>query len=351
MNYYVVATLFVSIVLSFFLYRFFLEKSKKYTLKKANNSGERWASQAKPVSGGIAFFTIFILSAIANVLFFDKEYIIDAKSIGVAIVISISFFMGLADDILNTTPYFKLFVQILSAIILINFGIYIEISPYNYINYIATALWVIAIMNSINMLDNMDSITTLVSLSILFGVIANMILSEVSLGGSFVLITIVSIGALLSFLIYNWSPSKMYMGDSGSQYLGSLLAVLGIVYFWNINTDPTFGYNTKQLMIVILAFLVPIVDTTTVTINRLLKKQSPFVGGRDHTTHFLSYLGFSDRKVAIILFIISLISVGLSVYITNFVDDWNIIHIICFGSFALIVFLALYINTKITKSK
>jgi UDP-GlcNAc:undecaprenyl-phosphate GlcNAc-1-phosphate transferase len=98
-----------------------------------------------------------------------------------------------------------------------------------------------------------------------------------------------------------------------------------------------------------LAFLIPITDTTTVTINRLLKRKSPFVGGKDHTTHHLSYAGLSDRKVVILLSVISLFSVSFSVLILNFIKNLTFVQTVLFVSFVIIVFIALYTITKITK--
>jgi UDP-GlcNAc:undecaprenyl-phosphate GlcNAc-1-phosphate transferase len=203
------------------------------------------------------------------------------------------------------------------------------------------------------MLDNMDSITNLTSLSIISGaLIYSLMFNPIEYNLlQFVMIAIV--GAMLSFLIYNWNPSKMYMGDSGSQFLGTFLAFIGIVVFWNAVpiSEFSYGYNTKQIAIVALAFVVPITDTTTVTINRLLKKKSPFVGGRDHTTHHLSYLGLSDRWIATVLFTLSIIGNFLSYRVILLSTDWNNSIFGLFIIYPIFVFLILYANTKISKPK
>lgn len=336
-------------LIGYILNNFFLKKSIKYALKKANEGGVRWASQTKPVSGGITFYSIFILTVIAAMFIGDTSLLITGQNIAIMLVLTISFFMGLADDMISTSPYFKFIVQIVGALLLINSGIYIQISPNEYLNYALTIFWVVGIMNSINMLDNMDAITGCVTVSILIGVVVNILLLNSVDHSFYLLVTIGTLGALFSYLIFNWPPSKMYMGDNGSQFLGALLAVLGIVFFWNGDVSTDYGYNTKQFLTVLLAFLIPITDTTTVTINRLLRKQSPFVGGRDHTTHHLSYLGLSNKYVALTLFAISIISVLLSVYLINFVEGFDKLYTYLFGGFALVVFLSLYLNTKITK--
>ncbi|MBN2682377.1 MAG: undecaprenyl/decaprenyl-phosphate alpha-N-acetylglucosaminyl 1-phosphate transferase [Bacteroidales bacterium] len=339
------------VIFSFFLHKFFLNKSKKHTLKKANISGIRWGSQSKPVSGGITIYVFFIVGLLFHLFYTEDNPNFENPLVGIAIVVTLSFLMGLSDDIINTSPYFKFFVQILSGIILIRFGIYISIFPYEYFNYLITILWVVGIMNSINMLDNMDAVTTIVSISIFLGLLVNYFLFFSNLDSGIAFILIGTLAAMISFLYFNWSPSKMYMGDNGSQVLGSLLAAISILLVWNNTQSHCVCAIPKQILMVILIFLVPMVDTTTVTINRLLKGKSPFIGGKDHTTHHLVYRGFSEKNVAIFLFIISLISVFLSVYILNFVKKPGITIQILLWVFISVVFLALYINTKVTKQK
>jgi len=342
---------FAALILSYSVHYYFLQKSKKYSLKKANNTAIRWGSQSKPVYGGFTFYVIFLLTAIFCVLFLDNTVFINSKTIAFSFVVTLSFIMGLADDIINTSPYLKLFVQALCAAILINFGIYIDISSILWINYVITVFWIIGIMNSINMLDNMDAITTLVSSSIVIGIIFNFIFINNIDYSFFIITSIGTLAALLSFIVFNWSPAKMYMGDNGSQFLGSFLATLGIIFFWNKSENATDFNISKQLVIVGLAFLIPIIDTTTVTINRLMKGKSPFVGGRDHTTHHLSYLGLSEKQIALTYLFLSLISVFLSVYIINFVAVWSNKFLFLFGGYCLLIFTLLYANTKYSKPK
>lgn len=349
---FLIIAFFIALTAGLLLNRFFLNRPINFLVKKANNSAIRWSSQSKPIFGGITFYSIFTVGFIAYILIIDQDIISNPKTIALFLAVTISFIMGLADDIINTPPSFKFIVQLLCAIIFIAFDIYIVISPYNILNYTITILWVIGIMNSINMLDNMDSITNLISLSIISGAIFPMLFLDNQ--SHFIIYILVFITAgMISFLFYNWNPSKMYMGDNGSQFLGSILAFVGIVYFWNAIPlqEMSFGYNSKQFIIVLLAFIVPISDTTTVTINRLLRGQSPFVGGRDHTTHHLSYAGLSDRGVAILLFSINSICVAISIYIIHNTDNWNSTLFWSLLSFAFIIFVGLFSLTKITKAK
>ena len=253
--------------------------------------------------------------------------------------------MGLADDAYNTRPFLKLLTQILCGIILIYSGTYIAIFEYTSLNYLLTILWVVGLMNSINMLDNMDGITSVVSLIIAFTIFFIMLLNN-NLNDIETTITIGLLAALFGFLYFNWPPSKMYMGDTGSQYLGILLAALSINYLWNPVTTHEYSIS-RQMLIPLLSFIIPIVDTTTVVIKRVGKGNSPFIGGKDHTTHHLSYLGLSEKKVASIVALISTISSMIVVYVITQISFWTHLYTFIFLAYFLIVFVVLFrIATK-----
>ncbi len=346
---------------SFFILIFFFSiVFNKILLKFASNLGIRndsdiirWATTTKPSLGGITFFFAFLFSTSVYSIFFGYENVI-LKSTGIIAACSLGFLMGLADDAYNTKPWIKFAVQLLCALVLIATGTYIELFPPNYqiFNYSLTIFWIVGIMNSINMLDNMDGITSTVSVFIIIGIITVMLSnSNADISDINLLISLGILATLLGFLYYNWTPAKMYMGDSGSQFLGIFLGSLAIVYFWNFKNIEGTVCQTKQIVITLLAFIIPISDTATVTINRLAKGSSPFVGGKDHTTHHLSYLGLSDRNIAILYGGICLISIILIYIIINFVNEWSLLYSFLFGLYFLLIFGALFINTKISKPK
>ena len=155
-------------------------------------------------------------------------------------------------------------------------------------------------MNSINMLDNMDGITSITSMFII--ITALFYLSIHSEYDSFDYISLLGVlASLIAFLFYNWHPSKMFMGDSGSQFIGLFIAAIGIKYIWNSSSYGSLEIiPSKQIITVLLAFILPIIDTTCVVINRIARKQSPFVGGKDHTTHHLSYFGFNYSQIGFV---------------------------------------------------
>ena len=329
-----------AILFSFLINGLFLKFSRTLGVKNQEENLVRWSSTTKPAVGGISFYILFLFSiACYSILFDTSTYINDiVRFLGIMAACSLGFVVGLADDAYNTKPFLKFFAQFSSAIILIATGTSINISGITAVDYSLTVLWVVGLMNSINMLDNMDAITTSVSISVILAVLYMLVVRDETM--SIYFITLIGVLAgLLGFLYYNWNPSKMYMGDTGSQFLGVFLASIGILYLWNGHAEPDFRIQTKQFIVALLVFIVPIIDTTTVTINRLLEGKSPFVGGRDHTTHHLSYLGLTDKQVALSFMGLSFLSVLFLVIIDKLIGDgWDYIH---FGLF-LIYFLALF---------
>jgi UDP-GlcNAc:undecaprenyl-phosphate GlcNAc-1-phosphate transferase len=206
---------------------------------------------------------------------------------------------------------------------MIAFGIYIQLFEYAILNYLVTVFWVVGIMNSINMLDNMDGITGSVTLGILLTALGVMDYFSVG-GGALFYITLCLVGALGGFLVLNWHPSKLFMGDTGSQFLGVVLAFFGIVCFWNLPVATTGELIfTRQLLLPVLAFLVPIMDTTFVSIARMRRGQSPFVGGKDHITHHLSYVGLPDGTVALIVASVTLVSGAVMFASAVVLETWT----------------------------
>ena len=136
------------------------------------------------------------------------------------------------------------------------------------------------------------------------------------------------------------------MGDTGSQFLGVFVAAVGIKYLWNAEAPTGDFISARNLLLPLIVFILPVIDTTTVVINRLVKKQSPFVGGKDHTTHSLAYLGFSDKQVALIFWAISLISLIIVVISEKFLLTWNHAYTIIFSGYFFLMFIIFFITTR-----
>lgn len=342
----------ITAVFSILLNGLFLKFSKSLGIRHVNDTILRWSPESKPSLGGISFYVIFLLSITSYSLFFGNSAILGNNDfLGMVASCTIAFLMGLADDAYNTKPLLKFLAQVLCALILILSGISIHVFSMSWANYVLTILWVVGMMNSINMLDNMDSITTTVSITVIIAALLIISLNHNFSTNVHVLLLFGIMGALVGFLYYNWHPSKLFMGDTGSQFLGIFLASIGVLYFWNSEDSSGNLVQSKQFFVTILTFIIPICDTTIVVINRLLRGQSPFVGGKDHTTHHLSYLGLGDKQVSIIFAALSFISMLCTVFITYYITNWGYIHIAIFGSYFLLIFGLLFYITKTTKPK
>ncbi|MBL7892844.1 MAG: undecaprenyl/decaprenyl-phosphate alpha-N-acetylglucosaminyl 1-phosphate transferase [Bacteroidia bacterium] len=339
-------------VFSVLLNGLLLKFSKTLGIRNEKDTIVRWNTQAKPSVGGISFYVAFLLSISGFSFFYGNVSIIgNQQFLGMLASCTVAFLMGLADDAYNTKPLLKFLAQVLCAVILILAGIVIHIFPYNWANYLFTIFWVVGMMNSINMLDNMDAITATVSVTIIIAALLIIAMNHNFSTNIHVLLLFGIMGALIGFLYYNWYPSKLFMGDTGSQFLGVFLAGIGILYFWNSADSTGHLVQSKQFFVSILSFIIPICDTTTVVINRLMRKQSPFIGGKDHTTHHLSYLGLSDSQVSLVFAGLSFISMLCTVFIIYYIADWGYIHIVIFGTYFLFIFGLLFYISKISKPK
>lgn len=338
-------------VFSLLMNGLFLKFASTLGIRNKDETVIRWSSQAKPALGGISFFITFLLSVAAYSIFFEhSQALLNTQLLGVLGACAIAFLMGLADDAYNTRPLLKFSVQLACGLILVATGTYIEIFESNALNIALTIFWVVAMMNSINMLDNMDAITTVVSITVILAALLLLYLNQ-DYTNIHIIILLGTLASLCGFLYYNWHPSKMFMGDTGSQFLGVFLAAIGIMYFWNTTDVNGEHVQSKQLIVTALSFMIPIIDTTTVVINRISKGKSPFIGGKDHTTHHLSYLGLSDREVAFVFAIISIISMICTVLIIKYIEDWGHLHFAIFSGYFLLVFIILFSITRRKKKK
>jgi UDP-GlcNAc:undecaprenyl-phosphate GlcNAc-1-phosphate transferase len=351
---FIVLTIGITFILSALFNSILLKFSQTLGIRQQQSSEKqiRFNPTARPSIGGISFFVIFLISFII-LNFIDHRLPLNYSSlkiIGVFVVCTIAFLMGLADDAYNTKPLLKFIAQLVCGLILYFTDTKINIFTNEALNFGLTVFWVIGIMNSINMLDNMDAITTIVSIvillfSILLNINLNLIISPIPI------LSLGLLGSLLGFLIYNWYPAKMFMGDTGSQFLGAFLAVVGIDYCWNsfsLINNAWFSVNPILMgfLSIALVFLLPITDTITVSINRIKKGQSPFIGGKDHTTHHLYFKGITEKRIAILFCGIGMIGISLALnQILNYQITWLVVSII----FCAITFVSLCYNTIIKR--
>jgi|ERR1051325_989546 UDP-GlcNAc:undecaprenyl-phosphate GlcNAc-1-phosphate transferase len=351
MIYFYIAFFICAFLFSFLINALFLRFAKTLGIRDNKETVIRWASTSKPSLGGISFYIVFLIALASYSMFFQAQEVLwNKKVVGLLGTATLAFMMGLGDDAYNTKPLLKLFVQILCAAILCYSGIHIGIFSDMIVNYILTILWVVGIMNSVNMLDNMDAIASIVSICI-FSAAALLIYASGAHNNIHFLILIGLVASLSGFLIFNWHPSKLYMGDTGSQVIGLMLAAIGIIYFWNDSASPGTALSvSKQLIIVATAFILPLADTFIVVMNRLLEKRSPFIGGRDHTTHNLFFRGITEKRIAILFGGIGVCSLILVYIMETQLPQWGIEEFSLFSIFPISVFFFLFAVTKTKKN-
>lgn len=302
-----------SLIINVLLLRF----SQTLGIRNKNDVTIRWSNQSKPSLGGVSFFIVFLFSSILFTIFDRGDNIFhDRKFVVLFAGGVLSFVMGLADDAYNTRPKIKLLVQILCGVLLCAGGSVINLTPNVYLNMFITVFWVVLLMNSLNMLDNMDGITGTVSFFILLSCQFSMFYISGFTFTIWQVVNIAVIGGIIGFLVHNINPSKLFMGDAGSQFIGFFVAFMSLEFLFNrFNISTDLHVNWQAIVLIVIAFTAPFTDTLSVVISRLGRGISPMVGGKDHTTHHLVYKGCTDREVWYVFLLISFFSFLFSVYL------------------------------------
>lgn len=244
-----------------------------------------------PLLGGAAIYIAFILVLF---LFGDRRYINEV--VGIFIGATIMSLMGVVDDRWGLGSYVKLGGQLLAAAILIYSGIQVSLWG-GWLDIAITMIWVVGITNAMNLLDNMDGLSGGIAMiaAVFFTLLAA--LSDQYLVGA---LAAALAGGCAGFLVYNWNPARIFMGDAGSLFLGFLLAAVGIKLRFPTNSD------TVTWMIPILVMGVPVFDTTLVFLSRLRRGQNPLTTpGKDHISHRLAILTGSRREAVLICYLLA----------------------------------------------
>ncbi|HYP21416.1 MAG TPA: MraY family glycosyltransferase, partial [Chloroflexia bacterium] len=249
-----------------------------------------------PLLGGVAIYIAVLLSLL---LLGHLEYVQQTASILLGATFMSA--LGVWDDKWGMRPIVKLMGQILAASVLFFTGVQVAFLRIDILNYFATVLWVVTITNALNLMDNMDGLAGGVAAvaSIFFFLIAS--LTDQYLVAP---LAAVLVGACVGFLSYNLRPQSVFMGDTGSLFLGFMLAAVGMKLRFPDNLDIV------TWMVPLLVLGVPLFDTTLVTLSRIRRGIPISRGGKDHFSHRLVALGFTRREAVLTLY---LIQAGLGV--------------------------------------
>lgn len=264
---------------------------------------DRWHRQPIALLGGIAIFISFALTALLKVGL-TREVLIVMLGGGVI------FALGLLDDLFGTHPKVKFAVQVLVALATAYFGVSARILPHRWTNISLTVLWIVGITNAINLLDNMDGLSSGVTIIAALGILA---LSFNEGNPNVALLCLALAGGCLGFLRYNFSPAKIFMGDCGSLFLGYSLATLAILGGWQHSSPLVTSFLPPVLILG-----VPVFDTTLVTIQRFVHRKMPWQGGRDHSSHRLvQILGGREKSAVLILYGVGVLTGALGLVVAK----------------------------------
>jgi UDP-GlcNAc:undecaprenyl-phosphate GlcNAc-1-phosphate transferase len=299
----------------------------------AKPRADRWHKKPTALFGGVGMFAAFALS-----------YLIHRPSSlhGGALLVACAsgmFLVGLVDDFVQLKPYAKLVAQIVFATIFTMFGLRLHWLPSDALDQGLTIIWLVGITNAVNLLDNLDGlaggVATIAAAYLIFFCHTAGQIEAAGLAAGFC-------GAVLGFLVFNFNPASIFMGDCGSLFLGFFLGGMALV-----NYQPGMRRNVVAILTIpVLILLIPIVDTTLVTVSRKLAGRPVSQGGRDHTSHRLVALGLSERAAALTLWMLAAASGAVAVLVRA--NSWAIGALVvpAFG-LALVLFLVVVGRTKV----
>lgn len=295
-----------------------IEYSKKLNLVDKPNERKVHVSPI-PNLGGIAVFLGFFLSTLVWVMAYTGSEGLNFQMILIIYGLIILFVMGIIDDQIEMKASHKFLIQIIVAVILAAAGLRIE--SFNGIffiwelplvfQYLFTILLIVGLTNAFNLIDGIDGLAgglSLINATVIGLALYNpneLLTSLLAFGLA---------GSLYGFLIYNFNPAKIFMGDTGSLVIGYLMAVLGIFLLNRGKVDLSIqSTDTADTTILVVGILIlPVYDTIRVFTNRILKGHSPFKPDKTHAHHLLIQSGFNHKKSAIILYIANIFIIGVA---------------------------------------
>jgi UDP-GlcNAc:undecaprenyl-phosphate GlcNAc-1-phosphate transferase len=243
-----------------------------------------------PLLGGVA---IYVASAVAVLAFGDRFYV--PQIVGILVGASFVSFLGLWDDRRDLPPGVKLIGQIFAALLLLLTGIQLQLFGSPVVNLLVTVLWIVGVVNALNLVDNMDGLSGGIA-----AIASAFFLVLAASSGQYLVGSLAAalLGACLGFLYYNFNPASIFMGDSGSLFLGYILAAVAL----KLKID---GLQGGSWLVPVLVLGLPLFDTALVITSRIRRGVSPLVGGKDHVSHRLVRLGWTHREAVLGLYLVA----------------------------------------------
>ncbi|MDF2635291.1 MAG: glycosyl transferase family 4 [Pelosinus sp.] len=249
-----------------------------------------------PRMGGLAIYAAFVLAVLAS-MYVSREIM------GLLVGGTVILIVGIIDDLKPLPARVKLLGQIVAAAVLVMFDIRIEwlTNPFGemiYVEYLAiplTILWVVGLTNTVNLIDGLDGLAAGVS------TIASVTILLVALQQNFwtvAVLTAALAGSALGFLQHNFNPAKIFMGDTGSMFLGYMLAAISIL-------GAVKSAATIALIVPIVALGLPILDTAFAIIRRYMSGRPIFKPDKGHLHHRLLEMGLTQKQAVLLMYVIS----------------------------------------------
>ena len=269
-----------------------------------------------PTLGGLAMMVAVLGVAWVARLFSGPAQILELRPlVGLTWACVPILALGLIDDLRGSSPWTKLFMQSLTAVVLFHYGFNVPVlsNPFGppiatgHLNLVLTIGWTLVVLNAINLIDGLDGLATGVVL------IASGTLWWVGrMHGNFYVMFLTSplIGATLGFLRYNFPPARIFMGDTGSQFLGLMLAAVSLL-------ENRKGTATLTLLFPLAALAVPIADGVIAFARRMFHGQPVWKADSEHVHHRLIRLGLSQRDAVFVLWFVAAYSGVMAVVLAN----------------------------------
>ena len=344
MNIYYIIVFFISFVVTYLLVPLNIRISKKWDLVDQPQP-RKIHTVTTPITGGLSFGIPIIIIQFLIYLIFPES---GSQFLYLALGGSLMLLLGFLDDKTGITANYKLIFQIIiiSIIYFAGFNIQLLTNPFGetielgYFSFPATILWFLLVVNAFNLIDGLDGLASGIAL-----IVATVLLAVGFLKSNTVIIfsSITLIGANLAFLRYNFYPAKIFMGDTGSLFLGFNIAAISIM-----GKGEFKGITSMTILVPIIALAIPIMDTTYAILRRVNKKKNIFQADKEHIHHKLHEIGLSQKNIALICYFITLLF-GLIAFGFSFSSKKVLLSILLFLLFILIIVIYNIFKKEIKK--
>ena len=299
-NLEIVITGLASFFTSFFLTNRFRKIALRLGVVDSPNQTHKTHTQPVPYLGGLSIVTTSLIGMIAGFLILRPDTVGLGEVLLLILPPTFLSVIGLLDDIANLKAFPRFVAQTISSLVVsilffIN-GFFGTPSTSSALNLLISIIWIIGITNAFNFIDNLDGGAGGVA------VIATATLLTSSLISGQELISacaVLLLGATLGFLVWNIHPARIYLGDAGALFIGSLLAAL------LIRLHPQAPSLIAAWFVPAFILAVPVLDTSVAVTSRIIRRVSPFQGGKDHISHRLIKIGFSRKQAAISIWLLA----------------------------------------------